>query len=68
MESKDKESSVKAKEVIKSVANTEGMDDANKKAFNILMSGTEKEFIKHLFTEEETGRQRSYAEMRMLYG
>lgn len=57
-----------AKEVIKSLADTENMDDANKEAYNVLMNGTEKDFIKHVFTEQGTGRVRSYAEMRMMYG
>ena len=56
------------KDVIKSIANTKNMDEANKQAYNVLMNGTEKDFIKHVFTEQETGRVRSYAEMRMLYG
>ena len=56
------------KDVIKSLADTVNMDEANKQAFNVLMNGTEKEFIKHVFTEQGTGRVRSYAEMRMLYG
>tara|TARA_B100000900_G_scaffold169667_1_gene144125 strand:- start:260 stop:556 length:297 start_codon:yes stop_codon:yes gene_type:complete len=56
------------KEVIKSLADTKNMDEANKQAFNVLMNGTEKDFIKHVFTNQETGQQRSYAEMRMLYG
>ena len=57
-----------SKEVIKSLADTENMNEANKQAFNVLMNGTEKDFIKHVFTEQETGRVRSYAEMRMMYG
>ena len=57
-----------AKEVIKSLADTKNMDEANKQAFNVLMNGTEKDFIKHVFTEQGTGRVRSYAEMRMMYG
>ena len=57
-----------AKEVIKSIADTKNMDEANKQAYNVLMNGTEKGFIKHVFTEQGTGRVRSYAEMRMLYG
>ena len=57
-----------AKEVIKSIANTKNMDEANKQAYNVLMNGTKKDFIKHVFTEQETGRVRSYAEMRFLYG
>ena len=57
-----------AKGVIKSLADNKNMDEANKEAFNVLMNGTEKDFIKHVFTEQETGRVRSYAEMRYLYG
>ena len=56
------------KEVIKSLADTGNMDDANKEAYNVLMNGTEKDFIRHVFTEQGTGRVRSYAEMRFLYG
>ena len=57
-----------AKEAIKPLADTKNMDEANKQAFNVLMNGTKKDFIKHVFTNQETGQQRSYAEMRMLYG
>ena len=57
-----------SKEVIKYLTDTANMDEANKQAFNVLMNGIEKDFIKHVFTEKGTGRVRSYAEMRMLYG
>jgi len=57
-----------AKEVIKSIADTKNMDEANKQAFNVLMNGTEKDLVRHVFTEQGTGRVRSYAEMRMMYG
>lgn len=57
-----------AKDVIKSIANTKNMDEANKQAYNVLMNGTKNDFIKHVFTEQSTGRVRSYAEMRYLYG
>jgi len=57
-----------AKDVIKSLADTKNMDEVNKQAFNVLMNDTEKDFIKHVFTEQTTGRVRSYAEMRYLYG
>ena len=58
----------KAKDIIKSMADTENMDEANKKAYDVLITGTEKEFLKHMFTNQETGQPRSYAEMRMMYG
>jgi len=57
-----------SKELINSLADTKNMDEPNKRAFNVLMNGTEKDFIKHVFTEQGTGRVRSYAEMRMMYG
>ena len=45
----------------------DGMDDNNKKAFDVLKTGGENAFLKHVFTRED-GTQRSYAEMRYLYG
>jgi hypothetical protein len=57
-----------AKDFISSVADTKNMDEANKKALDVLVNGTEKDFLKHMFTNQETGQQRSYAEMRMMYG
>ena len=45
-----------------------GMDDANKAALKVLQSGDEKAFIKHVFTDQESGRALSYGEMRMRYG
>lgn len=45
----------------------DGMDDNNKKAFDVLKTGDRNAFLKHVFTRED-GTQRSYAEMRYLYG
>ena len=45
-----------------------GMDEANKKALNVLNNEGEEEFMKHVFTDQETGRKLSYSEMRMRYG
>ena len=45
-----------------------GMDEANKKALNVLNNEGQEEFMKHVFTDQETGRQLSYSEMRMRYG
>ena len=45
-----------------------GMDDENKAALKVLQSGDEKAFIKHVFTDQESGRTLSYGEMRMRYG
>ena len=44
------------------------MDEANKTAANIFNTQGEKAFLKHIFTDQETGRQMSYAEMRYRYG
>jgi len=45
-----------------------GMDAANKTAAEIFNSQGKDAFIKHVFTDQETGRPMSYGEMRMLYG
>ncbi len=45
-----------------------GMDEANKKALNVLNNEGTEEFMKHVFTDQETGRKLSYSEMRMRYG
>ena len=44
------------------------MDEANKTAVNVFNTQGEKAFLKHIFTDQETGRQMSYAEMRYRYG
>lgn len=43
------------------------MDEKNQKAFDVLVSEGKNAFLKHVFTDEN-GRERSYAEMRYLYG
>jgi len=45
-----------------------GMDEANKKAAQVLQNQGTKDFIDHVFTDQDTGRKLSYAEMRMRYG
>ena len=45
----------------------DGMDDNNKKAFDVLKTEDRNAFLKHVFTRED-GTQRSNAEMRYLYG
>ena len=44
------------------------MDDTNKKAVNVMAEQGLEEAVKHMFTDEKSGRQLSYAEMRSLYG
>ena len=44
------------------------MDDANKKAMNVFASKGIDAAITHMFTDQETGRQLSYGEMRARYG
>ena len=45
-----------------------GMDEVNKKAAEVLQNQGTKSFIEHVFTDQDTGRKLSYAEMRMRYG
>ena len=44
------------------------MDEANKTAAKVFNTQGEKAFLKHIFTDQETGRQMSYSEMRSMYG
>ncbi len=44
------------------------MDDANKKAMNVLSSQGLDAAIKHMFTDQDTGRNLTYGEMRARYG
>lgn len=44
------------------------MDDANKKAMNVFATKGIDAAITHMFTDQETGRQLSYGEMRARYG
>lgn len=44
------------------------MDEANKTAANVFNTQGEKAFLKHIFTDQETGRIMSYSEMRYRYG
>ena len=45
-----------------------GMDEPNKKAAEVLQNQGTKAFIDHVFTDQDTGRKLSYAEMRMRFG
>lgn len=47
---------------------TDKMDENNKELLKVAETGTVKEFIKSAFTDKETGRRLSYAEMRERYG
>ena len=47
---------------------SEGMDDANKKALDVMQNEGMDAAVKHMFTDQESGRQLSYGEMRMRYG
>jgi len=44
------------------------MDAANTKAAVVLSTQGSKAFVEHVFTDQETGKKLSYAEMRALYG
>ena len=45
-----------------------GMDEANKTALNVMNEQGQEAFIKHVFKDQDTGRQLSYSEMRSRYG
>jgi hypothetical protein len=45
----------------------DGMDEKNQQALDVLVNEGKNAFLKHVFTDEN-GRERSYAEMRYLYG
>tara|TARA_Y100000389_G_C17322136_1_gene443653 strand:+ start:246 stop:452 length:207 start_codon:yes stop_codon:yes gene_type:complete len=68
MEEVDKEVEEKKEIKIDKQPNNQGMDEANKKALEVLQTKGEQEFIKHVFTDQSTGKKLSYAEMRMIYG
>ena len=44
------------------------MDDHNKKAVDVMRTQGMNAAIQHMFTDQETGRQLSYGEMRARYG
>lgn len=57
---------------IKNIARPESMDKPNREGYDVLISGIEKgdtsEFVKHVFTDQDTGKNVSYGEMRARYG
>ena len=50
------------------LANYEQMDESNKKAADVMASQGMEAAIKHMFTDQKTGGQMSYAEMRSRFG
>jgi hypothetical protein len=44
------------------------MDELNKKAMDVMTTQGMDAVVKHMFTDQDTGRQLSYGEMRMSYG
>jgi len=68
MPTKDDSIKMKKEDSIKMPTVVSGMDEANKTALNVMNEQGPKEFIKHVFTDQETGRQLSYSEMRSRYG
>ena len=51
-----------------SIIDKNKMDDANRKAIEILEKDGLSAAIKHMFTDKKTGRTLTYGEMRTLYG
>ena len=43
-------------------------DEANIKAADVRNTQGKEAFVKHVFTDQDTGRELSYSEMRQLYG
>ena len=46
----------------------EVMDDTNRRAFTVMAEEGVDAAVKHMFTDQKTGRALSYAEMRSRYG
>jgi two-component sensor histidine kinase len=46
----------------------QGMDETNKLATDVMANEGMDAAIKHMFTDQDTGRQLSYSEMRSRYG
>ena len=46
----------------------EVMDDINKRALKVMVEEGVDAAVKHMFTDQKTGRALSYAEMRLRYG
>lgn len=67
METVDKKTDPEDKKQEEGKTLRDGMDEKNQKAFDVLVSEGKNAFLKHVFTDEN-GRERSYAEMRYLYG
>ena len=67
METTDKKTDPEDKKQEEGKTLRDGMDEKNQKAFDVLVSEGTNSFLKHVFTDE-SGRERSYAEMRYLYG
>lgn len=53
---------------IQQIANYDGMDENNKKAFDVMEKEGMESAVKYMTTDQKTGRQLSYSEMRALYG
>ena len=54
--------------VWKDIGFSEGMDDANKKGLDIMENEGMDAAVKYMFTDQKSGRQLSYSEMRTRYG
>ena len=52
----------------KKTAFANAMDEPNKKALDVMANEGMDAAVKHMFTDQESGRQLSYAEMRSRYG
>jgi hypothetical protein len=64
------ESDHDAKKVVDQIIDTtyDNMDDHNKKAVDVMKTKGMNAAIEHMFTDQDTGRQLTYGEMRARYG
>ena len=64
------ESDHDAKKVVDQIIDTtyDSMDDHNKKAVDVMKTKGMNAAIEHMFTDQDTGRQLTYGEMRARYG
>lgn len=70
-DNKQKKSQEQSKSFAKSIKGSpmyEAMDENNKKALIVMSTQDTDAAIKHMFTDQATGRQLSYSEMRSRYG
>ena len=67
-QSTDEEASKRFARNLQGTGIERGMDEANRAALQVMANEGSAAAVKHMSTDQKTGRKLSYAEMRMLYG